>query len=98
MDVKLNPQEKELYKITDEILFYVWDPIGVSPDPYARDEYLSYLPQVFQMLIDDKPTEEIIEYLIKIVLDNIGLKPNKKHTEEVVELLEACKEKIFNNS
>jgi hypothetical protein len=66
MGQKLNPKENELYKRTDEILFYIWDPIGVSPDPYARDEYLSYLPQVFQMLMDDKPKDEIIEYLLAI--------------------------------
>lgn len=98
MGQKLNSKENELYKRTDEVLFYIWDPIGVCREPYARDEYLSYLPKVFQMLINDNPKELIVEFLITIVADKIGLNPNRKHTEEVVEILEEYKEKIFNNS
>jgi len=39
MKSDLNHQEKELYRRTDEILHYLWDPIGVSDTPQARDEY-----------------------------------------------------------
>ncbi len=98
MGIKLNLQENELYKRTDEILFYIWDPIGVSKEPYARDEYLSYLPQVFQLLLNNKPKEIIVEYLLQIVSEKMGLSPNKKETEKVVEILLEYKEKIFNNS
>jgi len=89
MGQKLNPKENELYKRTDEVLFYIWDPIGISREPYARDEYWAYLPQVFQMLLNNKPKELIVEFLLSIVKDKIGLRPNKKHTKEVVEILEA---------
>ena len=98
MGQKLNTKENELYKRTDEVLFYIWDPIGVSHEPYARDEYFSYLTQVFQMLINDKPKELIVEYLLKIVSEKMELNPNKEHTKEVVEVLEEYREKIFNNS
>ena len=50
MGKKLDPQQMELYRATDEVLHYIWDPIGVSDAPNARDEYSSYLPQVFKML------------------------------------------------
>ena len=95
MGQKLNPKENELYKRTDEVLFYIWDPVGVSKEPYARDEYLAYLPQVFQLLLNNKPKEIIVEYLLSVVSDKIGLSPNKKETEEVVEILKEYKEKIF---
>jgi len=45
MGQKLPPKQLELYKRIDEILFYRWDPIGVSDGAWARDEYQSYLPQ-----------------------------------------------------
>jgi hypothetical protein len=47
---KLPPQELELYKRCDEVLHYLWDPIGVAGAPGARDEYRSYLPNVFALV------------------------------------------------
>jgi hypothetical protein len=39
MNNKLTINQSELFRRIDEILFYVWDPIGVNDSPYARDEY-----------------------------------------------------------
>jgi hypothetical protein len=39
------PKDKELYRRIDEVVHYLWDPIGVSDVPEARDEYHSYLPE-----------------------------------------------------
>ncbi len=47
---KLSDRENELYQRVDEVLHYLWDPIGVSDVPGARDEYHSYVPQVFSLL------------------------------------------------
>ena len=47
----LPPLELELYKRCDEVLHYVWDPIGISDVPEARDEYESYLPTVWRLVI-----------------------------------------------
>ena len=66
MGEKLSPEQTELYRATDEVLHYIWDPIGVSGSPYARDEYWGYLPKVFKMLVNDDPDEKIIEYLLSI--------------------------------
>lgn len=43
----LSKNKNELYSRIDEVLHYVWDPIGISGVPEARDEYHSYLPVVF---------------------------------------------------
>jgi hypothetical protein len=45
--MKLLPHQDELYRRTDEVLHYIWDPIGVAGVPEARDEYDSYLPHAF---------------------------------------------------
>jgi hypothetical protein len=95
MGNKLDPQQLELYRATDEILHYIWDPIGVSDAPHARDEYRGYLPQVFKMLIDQSPEEKIVNYLIKIETDRMGLNPNSENAKRVVEILYEYKEKIF---
>ena len=71
MGEKLNPQEMELYRATDEVLHYIWDPIGISDEPNARDEYWSYLPRVFKLLTDETPNEVVVEYLLRIESERI---------------------------
>jgi len=96
MGSKLDPQQMELYRATDEILHYVWDPIGISEEPNARDEYHNYLPQIFKMLIDQRTEEMIVEHLVKIEAEAMGLKPNKEKAMKVAKVLYEYKEKIFN--
>lgn len=80
------PQEVELYRAVDEVLFYIWDPIGVSRAPEARDEYQSYLPQVYRLLKEASPVADISSYLGSVT-DYMGLTPNPRHDAEVVEVL-----------
>jgi len=66
MGKKLPPQELKLYGQVDEILHYMWDPIGVAGVTQARDEYYSYLPQVFQLVLKNESKEKIAAYLLDI--------------------------------
>ncbi len=95
MGKKLNPQQMELYRATDEVLHYLWDPIGVSDVPDARDEYWGYLPQVFRMLIEQTPEDEIANYLVKIETERMGLSSNKENARRIAEILYEYKDKIF---
>ncbi len=45
-----NLDNRELKRRVDEVLYYVWDPIGVSDEPFARGEYHSYVPRVSQLV------------------------------------------------
>src|SRR5258705_11825482 len=87
MGSRLSPQDQALYRRTDEVLHYVWDPIGVSRAPEARDEYHSYLPQVFGLLKADADAESIAAHLTEISTRRMGLDPNRKHDLEVAQLL-----------
>jgi hypothetical protein len=87
MGRKFNPFEKELYQRTDEVLHYVWDPIRVAGIPLARDEYDSYLPQIFSMLIERKGEDEIAEYLTGIEDNRMGLTPGPEKTSQVASIL-----------
>jgi hypothetical protein len=87
MGSKLPPLEEELYPRTDEVLHYIWDPIGVSTAPEARDEYYSYLPQVFSLVKAKADAEAIAAHLTEIATKRMGLTNNHKHDLEVAELL-----------
>lgn len=98
MKEKLSPKEKQLYRQTDEILHYLWDPIGVRGAAQARDEYHSYLPRVFSMLINNSKDHEIAEYLVKIEEGSMGLSPNKENAIDVARTLIATKEWIIDEA
>lgn len=57
----------------DEILHYVWDPIGIAGTPAARDEYDGYVPTVVKLLFDAVAAERITQYLRGVEAESMGL-------------------------
>ena len=87
MGRKLTPHESELYKRCDEVLHYIWDPIGVAGCPGARDEYDSYLPQVFRLVRDEVDPQLIENVLVTIEAESMGVFKNRKGARTTVEVL-----------
>ena len=77
MDQRLSPKQALLYRRVDEVLTYIWDPIGVRQVPQARDEYESYLPQVFKRVLEATGPEPIADYLMEIESERMGYSPTK---------------------
>lgn len=71
----------------DEILFYKWDPIGISNSNWARDEYESYVPQALKLAIESASSEPLADYLTHVSTEFIGLEENRKCDREVAELI-----------
>ena len=47
-----------LHQAIRRALLIEWDPIGVGQMPEAQDEYDSYVPQIYKMLITERPKHE----------------------------------------
>ena len=94
MSSSLEAKEKQLYMRVDEVLHYIWDPIGVSAVPQARDEYHMYLAQVFSLLKAGKSAEEIATYLDQIVSERMELSTNHQQSLEVAQVLIEWQEAI----
>lgn len=94
MGQKLPPQQMELYRRIDEILFYKWDPIGVSNMNWTRDEYEGYLPQIFKLALANSHPESIAVYLTAISTDNMGLSEAKQHDLKIAKLILEIKEEV----
>jgi len=94
MGTKLEPKDEELYRRVDEVLHYIWDPIGVSGAPQARDEYYSYLPGVFKLLKDKAATDIIAQHLTDIVVNRMGLRGATEDVLEVVSVLQDWQETL----
>ena len=85
--MSLSPQDKELLRRIDEVLHYRWDPIGVAGVPQARDEYESYVPQVFQLLKETVDGSDVADYLNWLSTEHIGMGSNPSRDAEAVETL-----------
>ena len=94
MGKALPPDELELYRRCDEVLHYVWDPIGVSDSPWARDEYTSYLPGVFKLLLSGASEADLIEHLEAIARDRMGLPGSQAGAERAARLMLDWREKV----
>lgn len=82
MGQKLSPDQMALYRRVDEVLTYVWDPIGVREVPQARDEYRGYLPKVFELVLDSTGPDPIVDYLLWAEAESMGLTPSDKSRKE----------------
>lgn len=97
MGKKLPSDQLELYKAIDEILFFNWDPIGVSGDSsWPKDEYHSYLPRVFAMSLANETPDKIAEYLTLISTEHMGLSSRQQHDLNIAKLVMSAKEKCLN--
>lgn len=94
MGKKLPPDQLELYKRIDEILFYKWDPIGVSDSDWARDEYQSYLPRVFAYAMESDSPEPIAKYLSVVSTENMGLSAAPEHDMKIAKIIIEVKESL----
>jgi len=83
----LSERENELYQRVDEVLHYLWDPIGVSDIPEARDEYYSYAPQIFSLLMQSMDVAAITSHLANLATVSIGMEPQTERDMEVAEIL-----------
>ncbi len=92
MGKKLPPDQMELYKRIDEILYYKWDPIGVSDSDWARDEYQSYLPRVFAYAMESDTPEPIQKYLGVVTTESMGLSSASANDRKIAELILEIKE------
>ncbi|WP_454739445.1 hypothetical protein [Cupriavidus necator] len=91
----LTDAELVLYRRVDEVLYYVWDPIGVAHSPAARDEYQAYLLKVFAMLQEGADAPSVAAYLDAVATDRMGLHEKGEHSTRVAELLLDWKTEIY---
>ena len=94
MGKKLSAEQLALYRRIDEILWTDWDPIGVSKMEGCRDEYYSYLPHVFSLVLKNASAQELAMYLHEVVSQNMGLGSKVSDQLPVAEKILAARKSI----
>ena len=87
MPPRYRPHELELYRRCDEVLHYLWDPIGVAGHPATRDEYASYANAVFHLLLDGSNKEVLVQTLVNFQTDAMGLLGTRDRASAAVDAL-----------
>ena len=67
----MNAEDLRLHKRIDEILYFDWNPIGIGDLP--RDEYHSYIPQIFHLKKPGASSEIIAQTLIEYEFHILGM-------------------------
>ena len=67
----MNEELKNIFTLrVDEVLHYIWDPIGVIGAPEARDEYITYVPIVVDAIVNGQNIETVAKMLYEIETKN----------------------------
>jgi hypothetical protein len=93
--LRSTPADNELYRRIDEVIHYLWDPIGISPNPQARDEYLGYLPVIYRH-VQAEELDTIIEYMQSVVTERMCMSFDKARATQAAEIMLEWKQLIEN--
>jgi len=97
MSDHLTAFQKALFRRVDEVLYYVWDPIGVRDVGDARDEYESYALKVVGLLLEERGKKALFDHLYLLESERMGLSITEEslaHTKEVVDILHSHYESL----
>jgi len=84
-------KDLKLFERVDEVLFYMWDPLGMSYEPACRDEYSSYVEKICQMLIDGRSEQDLAQHLDWLCTNQMGTETTKQHCLKTAEYLAYCR-------
>jgi hypothetical protein len=71
------------------ILLNDWDPIGIAGVPQAADEYDRYVGQLAQMVEAGSSISDLSEHLVRIEVDDMGLRGNHDRARSVAAKLKS---------
>ena len=100
--MKSDTVRSEMEKRVSEILFYVWDPIGVNRMTSCRDEYESYVPVIAAYLLHDFAESALDALMMFIMEDYMGTRltnpPRRKYQHlETLRMLMEWRAELFSS-
>jgi hypothetical protein len=84
--VMTKEESREIRCAIRRVFLDVWDPIRISDEPNAQDEYDGYSGRVFELLTTGGRDEEIIDYLLWVT-DRMGMDGSRASLQTVVAAL-----------
>lgn len=85
---------RRYHEAIHDVLLHGWDPIGVSDEPNAQDEYDGYIHEIHGILIRHEPKHKLFDHLWWIETVHMGLFGNRSRTEAAADRLIKLREEI----
>jgi hypothetical protein len=79
-------ESRDVRSAIRRVFLEIWDPIGVSDEPNAQDEYDGYVGRAFELLTTGGSDKEIVEYLLWIT-GRMGMDASKVSLQTVTAAL-----------
>jgi len=79
--------EPELLQRVDEVLYYLWDPLGVAREPQSRQEYAAFVSDIFAALLDDADEQRLMELLLLLETEFLNMAPRPSQARRIAEVL-----------
>ncbi len=70
-----------------KVLMQCWDPIGVSDEPFASDEYDAYIPRIKALLRAGTTVQGLATYLDSIATERMGFTSQRERCRPAAEAL-----------
>jgi hypothetical protein len=77
----------ELWLRVRTVLMEEWDPIGVCGEPYATNEYDSYIPELKALIRSKSNVETVIDYLDWVASERMGFTSQRERSRQAAESL-----------
>ena len=78
----------------NSVLFERWDPIGVNDTEVAKDEYLSYAPEIYSFLARGEPADFIGRHLDFLASTRMGVGAHAAQSLAVASELKALWQRL----
>ncbi len=89
----MTKEETLLFEFIDDLLRYEWDLLGLNGH---GDEYASYVPQIFNLVIDNAPAEQIADRLHVLEIGTMGVAGDFEKCKQLARIIVQKKESLRN--
>ncbi|QHT68234.1 hypothetical protein GXP67_17090 [Rhodocytophaga rosea] len=93
--MKPRGKQGEFWEEINRVLWEEWDPISVGKHEWIRDEYKSYVPSIFKLLIQNESATIIAYRLNEHARVSMGLHPDSEHNLAIAKRLIILKEQFI---
>ncbi len=90
-------EQNALFEFIEDLLSYEWDPLGLNGFG-PRDEYQTYVPQLFSLAVGNATADQIAQKLRYLETETIGVAGDYEKCKQLARIIVQKKEVLLNGS
>lgn len=90
-------EQNVLFEFIEDLLSCEWDPLGLNGFG-PRDEYQTYVPQIFSLAVGNATADQIAQKLRSLETETIGVAGDLEKCKQLARIIVQKKEILLNGS